>query len=77
MIQLRKADGTSIQLDEPGMFVELINDLDQTVMLSFVQPQPGTILMIKPGTADAMNYEQIFSAQGVKFSKSMTEGIGL
>lgn len=71
MIRIRKADGSCIEVNEPGTFVELVNDMDSTVMFAFLQVQPGTLLHIKPGTADADRYEQIFQKQGVVFSKTM------
>jgi hypothetical protein len=71
MIQIRKMDGTVIPIPEEGRFVELVNDIDGTVMMSFLQVRPGAILHIKPGTADASRYEQMFATKGVKFSPSM------
>lgn len=72
MIRLRKSDGSAIELKEPGMFVELVNDVDQTVMLSFTQVKPGALLQISPGTPDAEHYETMFRSRGVKFSKQAT-----
>lgn len=71
MIRVRKADGSAIEIQEAGTFVELVNDLDQTVMLSLLQLQPGVLLQIRPGTVDAQRYEGMFKAQGVKFSETM------
>lgn len=71
MIRLRKSDGTCIEVSDPGTFVELVNDLDQTVMFAFLQVKPGAVLHIKPGTDDAARYETMFKNQGVLFSKTM------
>lgn len=72
MIRLRKTDGSAQEISEPGVFVELVNDLDGTVMLSFLQVKPGALLQISPGSSDALRYEQMFARQGVQFSQSMT-----
>ena len=71
MIRVRKADGSAVEIQETGTFVELVNDMDQTVMLSLLQLQPGVLLQIRPGTVDAQRYESMFKAQGVKFSEKM------
>jgi hypothetical protein len=71
MIQIRKTDGTVIPVPADGRFVELINDHDGSVMMSFLQLKPGAILHIKPGTADANRYQEMFAGQGVKFAQSM------
>lgn len=71
MIQIRKIDGTVIPVPADGKFVELVNDMDGTVMMSFLQLKPGVIVQIKPGSADAGRYEQMFAEQMVQFSKTM------
>jgi len=71
VIRIRKHDGSATETNDPTAFVELVNDADGTVMLSFLQIQPGAILQIKPGTSDAIRYEEMFKAQGVIFSKTM------
>lgn len=72
MIRIRKADGSCIEVNEPGTFVELVNDMDKTVMLVFLQVQPGAILQIVPGSSDAVRYEMMFGKNGVEFAKTMT-----
>jgi hypothetical protein len=69
MIQIRRPDGTVKPVPGEGNFVELVNDVDKTVMMVFVQLKPGVILKISPQTADAKRYEDIFKKVGVKFSK--------
>lgn len=71
MIRLRKQDGTTTEIPQDQTFVELVNDLDGSVMLAFAQLQPGALMQIAPGTSDAARYEQIFAKQGVVFSKTM------
>lgn len=71
MIRIRKQDGSAVEINDGTAFVELVNDIDGTVMLSFLQVQPGAILQIKPGSSDAIRYEEMFKAQGVIFSKTM------
>ena len=71
MIRVRKPDGSCITLSDPGTFVELVNDVDNTVMLVFLQVQPGVLMQIRPGTNDARRYETMFSKQNVNFAKIM------
>jgi len=71
VIRLRKPDGSAVEVTDPGTFVELVNDTDGTVMMAFLQMQPGMLLQIKPGTSDALRYDDMFKAQGVVFSKTM------
>lgn len=71
MIRIRKHDGSCVEVNDATAFVELVNDIDSTVMLSFLQVHPGAILQIKPGSSDALRYEEMFKAQGVVFSKTM------
>jgi len=73
MIQIRQADGSVIPIPPDGHFVELINDMDKTVMMVFYQPKPGCINQIKPGDTDVDRYEGMFSKQGVRFSNLMLE----
>lgn len=70
MIRLRKADGTATEVSSEDTFVELVNDLDGSVMMVFVQLTPGALLQLLPGTVDAGRYETMFSKQGVVFSKT-------
>lgn len=73
MIVLRKADGSAIPLDtKDALFVELVNDLDQTVMKAIAQVKPGMLLVIEPGSDDAAHYEQMFGG-AVKFSTQKIE----
>lgn len=73
MIRLRKKDGTAIEVPPDVTFVELVNDVDGSLMLVFMQVQPGAILKINPGTSDAARYESLFHSKGVVFSPSMIE----
>jgi hypothetical protein len=68
MIQIRQDNGSVIQVPQDGHFVELVNDVDGTIMLAFFQPKPGMVVQVEPGTRTAINYEGMFQAQGVKFS---------
>ena len=70
MIRLRKADG-SAQAIPDGVFVELVNDVDQSVGTVFFQPIPGVINQINPGTRDAQRYEQMFSSQNIQFTPQL------
>jgi len=69
MIQIRRPDGTVQPVPGEGNFVELINDVDKTVMMVFVQLKPGVILKISPQTPDSRRYEEIFKKAGVKFTQ--------
>lgn len=73
MIQIRKANGEAQPVTGEGNFVELVNDMDGTVMMVFVQIAPGTILKILPGSRDAIRYQRMFADQGVTFASSLIE----
>lgn len=69
MIQIRKSDGSLMPVPADGHFVELINDADRTVQMVLMQPWPGVILQIPPGSKDAQRYEDMFRSVGVKFTQ--------
>jgi hypothetical protein len=73
MIVLRRVDGSTAAIPPDVKFIELVNDLDGSVMVVFFQVQPGAILKINPGSADAARYEQLFQKNGVRFQDSMLE----
>jgi hypothetical protein len=70
MIQVRQPNGEVTKIEGRGLFVELVNDMDGTVMMVFSQLQPGILLKIDPGSPDADRYESIFKSRGVKFARS-------
>lgn len=71
MIRIRKADGTVMPVPAEGHFVELVNDVDQTVQMVVFQPQAGVIMQLMPGSQDARRYAEMFASQGVKFTSKM------
>ncbi len=73
MIVIRRVDGSTVSIPPDAQFVELVNDLDGAVMVVFFQVQPGMILKINPGSADAVRYEQLFQKHGVQFQSTMIE----
>jgi hypothetical protein len=58
VIVIRKSDGSRVPV-EKGTFVELINDVDQTIGSVFFEPQAGVIQQIVPGSRDASRYAQL------------------
>ncbi len=77
MIRLRKIDGTSMIVPADVRFVELVNDVDGTVMVVLFQVEAGAVLKINPGSSDAVNYENLFRKHGVAFATTMIERAGI
>ena len=71
MIRLRKTNGDVYELPPEVAFVELVNITDNSVGTAFMQPQPGMVLQIHPGTEDASKYEKLFRSRGVRFTPEM------
>lgn len=71
MIRIRHTDGQVTDIPTEGVFVELLNDVDKSVGVVFTQPRPGVVVMIRPGSRDAQNYERMFAKAGVRFSDQM------
>lgn len=73
VIRIRKANGDVIDVPADGHFVELVNDVDGTVGAVFMQPSPGTMVRIVPGSSDSRAYEQLFAQRNVKFSSEFID----
>lgn len=72
MIRLRYADGKRVDVSSDEIpFVEIVNDLDGTIGLLYIQLEPGVLLEVKPGSADAVRYEALMSKHGVRFATTM------
>jgi hypothetical protein len=69
MIRIRNKDGSHVDIDQNNYpFVELINDMDNTVGRLFIQVEPGKLIEVYPNTTDAERYEALMSKHGVKFA---------
>ena len=68
-LRIRKADGSTIEVPADGHFVEIVNDFDGSVGMVLMQPEPGVVLTIKPGGADAQRYAGMFHKHGVRFAQ--------
>ena len=69
MIRIRKSNGDSVELPSGSHFVEIVNDMDGSVGLVFMQPEPGVVVQVVPGTVDADRYAGMFAKHGVKMAK--------
>jgi hypothetical protein len=69
MIRLRKINKTSYDVPLAEVpFVEIVNDLDGSVMKLIMQPEKGKVLIVEPNTPDAERYEALMRGHGVKFT---------
>lgn len=69
MIRLRKKDKTSYDVpSDKCPFVELVNDLDGSVMKLFIMIEPGRLLQVEPNSVDAERYAALMKDQGVFFT---------
>lgn len=65
MLRLRKTNGEVIEVPE-GVFVELVNPFDKTLGSVWFQVSKNQVNLIRPGSAEAQRYSQMF---GVAFCK--------
>lgn len=70
MIRLRNKDGATAEVPDIA-FVEILG-ADKKLLTVLMQPSPGTVVQIQPGSNEAARYEQMFHREQLKFKPVIT-----